>query len=160
VAGVLEQGACSSGWGRLIFHVKDVDELWAYLKAKALDAPRPRDASWGERYFHLQDPDGHELSFAMPTVPTGELWELSQDFVDCATLRRRPDLVQDLDQPVRNAAEPLKDLGAFLVFIPLAWSVDHSVHFFVVLAWSVDHSVPFFISLTWPIDHSVRCVGF
>ena len=41
----LEQGACSSGWGRLIFHVKEVDELWAYLKARGLDASPPRDAS-------------------------------------------------------------------------------------------------------------------
>jgi uncharacterized glyoxalase superfamily protein PhnB len=24
----------------------------------------PRDADWGERFFHLIDPDGHELSFA------------------------------------------------------------------------------------------------
>jgi uncharacterized glyoxalase superfamily protein PhnB len=24
----------------------------------------PRDGSWGERYFHIKDPDGHELSFA------------------------------------------------------------------------------------------------
>ena len=62
----LEQGACSSGWGRLIFHVEDVDELWAYLKASGFDVPLPRDASWGERYFHLRAPDGHELSFAKP----------------------------------------------------------------------------------------------
>ena len=62
----LEQGGTSSDWGRLIFHVKDVDELWAHLKARGLDAPPPRDASWGERYFHVQDPDGHELSFAKP----------------------------------------------------------------------------------------------
>jgi catechol 2,3-dioxygenase-like lactoylglutathione lyase family enzyme len=62
----LEQGACSNGWGRIIFHVKDVDELWGYITAKGLDAPRPRDAGWGERYFHLHDPDGHELSFAKP----------------------------------------------------------------------------------------------
>jgi uncharacterized glyoxalase superfamily protein PhnB len=54
----------SSGWGRLIFHVTDVDEAWAHLKARGLDAQRPQDASWGERYFHLQDPDGNELSFA------------------------------------------------------------------------------------------------
>jgi uncharacterized glyoxalase superfamily protein PhnB len=27
------------------------------------EAP-PADATWGERYFHLRDPDGHELSFA------------------------------------------------------------------------------------------------
>ena len=26
----------------------------------------PRDASWGERYFHLRDPDGHEISFTRP----------------------------------------------------------------------------------------------
>jgi uncharacterized glyoxalase superfamily protein PhnB len=26
----------------------------------------PRDAEWGERFFHLVDPDGHELSFARP----------------------------------------------------------------------------------------------
>ena len=25
-----------------------------------------RDAEWGERFFHLTDPDGHELSFAWP----------------------------------------------------------------------------------------------
>ena len=64
----LEQGACSNGWGRIIFHVKDVDELWGYITAKGLDAPRPRDAGWGERYFHLHDPDGHELSFAKPAT--------------------------------------------------------------------------------------------
>ncbi|MEE8375526.1 MAG: VOC family protein, partial [Acidimicrobiia bacterium] len=32
------------------------------------EAP-PRDAEWGERYFHLTDPDGHELSFATPLDP-------------------------------------------------------------------------------------------
>jgi len=26
----------------------------------------PDDAPWGERYFHIRDPDGHELSFARP----------------------------------------------------------------------------------------------
>ena len=26
----------------------------------------PRDAEWGERFFHVTDPDGHELSFAKP----------------------------------------------------------------------------------------------
>jgi hypothetical protein len=26
----------------------------------------PADGPWGERYFHLSDPDGHELSFAKP----------------------------------------------------------------------------------------------
>jgi catechol 2,3-dioxygenase-like lactoylglutathione lyase family enzyme len=62
----LEQGAPTKDWGRVIFHVKDVDALWAYLKEKGFDPDKPEDASWGERYFHLHDPDGHELSFAKP----------------------------------------------------------------------------------------------
>ena len=57
-------------WGRLIFYVSDVDALHARALALGLHpvAP-PRDASWGERYFHLVDPDGHELSFARPLAP-------------------------------------------------------------------------------------------
>jgi catechol 2,3-dioxygenase-like lactoylglutathione lyase family enzyme len=56
-----------SWWGRVIFHVADVDALYR----QAIDAglqpqAAPRDATWGERYFHLTDPDGHELSFATP----------------------------------------------------------------------------------------------
>ena len=62
----LEQGTFTAGWGRIIFHVKDVDEVWSYLKAKDLNPTLPRNAAWGERYFHLSDPDGHELSFATP----------------------------------------------------------------------------------------------
>jgi uncharacterized glyoxalase superfamily protein PhnB len=26
----------------------------------------PMNASWGERFFHMRDPDGYQLSFAMP----------------------------------------------------------------------------------------------
>jgi hypothetical protein len=26
----------------------------------------PADAAWGERYFHITDPDGHEISLASP----------------------------------------------------------------------------------------------
>lgn len=52
-------------WGRAIFHVDDVDAFHANALAHGLEpeAP-PRDAPWGERYFHISDPDGHELSFA------------------------------------------------------------------------------------------------
>ena len=55
-----------SFWGRVIFYVSDVDALFARVIALGLlpQAP-PRDAEWGERYFHLTDADGHELSFAM-----------------------------------------------------------------------------------------------
>ncbi|MFY9937656.1 MAG: VOC family protein [Silvibacterium sp.] len=60
----LEQGNSVPRWGRLIFHVTDVDAFWTHLKEKGFDPEIPRDASWGERYFHMLDPDGHELSFA------------------------------------------------------------------------------------------------
>jgi len=52
-------------WGRAIFHVDDVDAMHALALAAGFtpESP-PRDAPWGERYFHLTDPDGHELSFA------------------------------------------------------------------------------------------------
>jgi len=62
----LEQGHSTTGWGRIIFYVADVDASWTYLKDRGFDPPRPQDASWGERYFHMLDPDGHELSFARP----------------------------------------------------------------------------------------------
>jgi catechol 2,3-dioxygenase-like lactoylglutathione lyase family enzyme len=56
-----------SWWGRAIFHVVDVDAFYRHAVAAGLQpqAP-PRDATWGERYFHIDDPDGHELSFATP----------------------------------------------------------------------------------------------
>jgi catechol 2,3-dioxygenase-like lactoylglutathione lyase family enzyme len=59
--------ARSSGSVRVIFYVDDVDAMYAHVLAQGFmpEAP-PRDASWGERYFHLSDPDGHALSFARP----------------------------------------------------------------------------------------------
>jgi catechol 2,3-dioxygenase-like lactoylglutathione lyase family enzyme len=56
-------------WGRVIFYVGDVDGMHARATAAGLSPLfPPRDASWGERYFHLRDPDGHELSFARRLV--------------------------------------------------------------------------------------------
>ena len=56
-----------SWWGRVIFHVTDVDAFHARAVAAGLKPDTaPADAPWGERYFHLTDPDGHELSFARP----------------------------------------------------------------------------------------------
>jgi catechol 2,3-dioxygenase-like lactoylglutathione lyase family enzyme len=54
-------------WGRIVFWVDDVDVMYR----RALDAgfgpqAAPADGPWGERYFHVHDPDGHELSFARP----------------------------------------------------------------------------------------------
>ena len=56
-----------SWWGRVIFYESDVDALYERLVAAGIrpQAP-PRDAEWGERFFHVSDPDGHEISFARP----------------------------------------------------------------------------------------------
>lgn len=62
----LEQGNPAVHWGRMIFYVSNVDASWAYFREKGFHPERPRDAAWGERYFHMCDPDGHELSFARP----------------------------------------------------------------------------------------------
>jgi|SRR5689334_4515796 catechol 2,3-dioxygenase-like lactoylglutathione lyase family enzyme len=51
-------------WGRAIFRVDSVDTQYRLLCERGLQPPFPRDAPWGERFFHVNDPDGHELSFA------------------------------------------------------------------------------------------------
>ena len=59
-----------SWWGRAIFHVSDVDAMYERAVAAGYQpSTAPRDAQWGERFFHLNDPDGHELSFARPLQP-------------------------------------------------------------------------------------------
>ena len=53
-----------SWWGRLIFYHPEVDALHAKLAAAGFPPEtEPRNAPWGERFFHITDPDGHELSF-------------------------------------------------------------------------------------------------
>ena len=57
----------SRGGVRVIFYVDDVDAMYAHALARGFTPDTsPRDAVWGERYFHLTDPDGHALSFARP----------------------------------------------------------------------------------------------
>jgi catechol 2,3-dioxygenase-like lactoylglutathione lyase family enzyme len=57
----------ATGWGRLIIYVSDVDAMYERAIAAGLEPEtRPRDAEWQERYFHILDPDGHEISFAKP----------------------------------------------------------------------------------------------
>jgi len=60
-----------SWWGRMIFTVDDVDAFYANAISYGFEpeAP-PRDAEWGERYFHITDPDGHELSFSVLLEPS------------------------------------------------------------------------------------------
>ena len=68
----LDRGAARpvQPWGRVILFVDDVDGLHhRCIEAGLAPSTAPADAPWGERYFHLRDPDGHELSFARP-LPT------------------------------------------------------------------------------------------
>ena len=62
----------STGSGRIIFYVDDVDELFAYMENDETISglgkleSKPQDATWGERFFHALDPDGYKISFATP----------------------------------------------------------------------------------------------
>jgi catechol 2,3-dioxygenase-like lactoylglutathione lyase family enzyme len=54
-------------WGRVVLRVNDVDAMYRRALAAGFQPENsPADAPWGERYFHLRDRDGHELSFARP----------------------------------------------------------------------------------------------
>ena len=62
----------STDSSRIIFYVDDIDELFDYMKndETVLELGKlesnPQDATWGERFFHVLDPDGYKLSFATP----------------------------------------------------------------------------------------------
>ena len=64
-------GSPRSGvWGRVVLWVDDVDAMYRRAVAAGFDPETsPADAPWGERYFHIHDRDGHELSFARPLAP-------------------------------------------------------------------------------------------
>jgi hypothetical protein len=53
-----------------------VDGLYSYLKndnniLKLISFENePKDALWGERFFHIRDPDGYQLSLAKPIRET------------------------------------------------------------------------------------------
>lgn len=52
-------------WGRVVIHVPSPDALHRVLaEAGYRSETEPADAPWGERYFHILDPAGHEISFA------------------------------------------------------------------------------------------------
>mmetsp|Transcript_57004 Transcript_57004/g.66608 ORF Transcript_57004/g.66608 Transcript_57004/m.66608 type:complete len:190 (+) Transcript_57004:185-754(+) len=54
-----------NGWGRCVIHVSNVDAIYEIaIKGGLYPESTPQDAFWGERYFHIRDPMGHELSFA------------------------------------------------------------------------------------------------
>ena len=47
----LEQGNASIRWGRLIFHVSDVDRFWAYLMEKGLSSRESAECLVGQTLF-------------------------------------------------------------------------------------------------------------
>ena len=61
-------------FGRVIFYTRNVDSLYRFMQKDrnvsqiATFESEPADAPWGERYFHVRDPDGYELSFARPIL--------------------------------------------------------------------------------------------
>ena len=59
------------GGGASSFGVEGVDSTYTKLKDSGLEPELPRDGEWGERYFHMKDPDAHELSFAEPLSKEG-----------------------------------------------------------------------------------------
>jgi catechol 2,3-dioxygenase-like lactoylglutathione lyase family enzyme len=64
---IVDTRAPVNWWGRVIIYVSDVDALYRNaLQAGLKPSLEPSDAPWGERYFHITDPDGHEISFARP----------------------------------------------------------------------------------------------
>jgi catechol 2,3-dioxygenase-like lactoylglutathione lyase family enzyme len=59
-------------FGRIIFYTEDVDSLYSYFRSNKNISNlisfenQPTNAAWGERYFHIREPDGYQLSFAKP----------------------------------------------------------------------------------------------
>jgi hypothetical protein len=62
----------SEDFGRVIFHTENVDKLYSYMKQDEniskyiVFENEPTNAPWGERFFHIREPDGYQLSFAKP----------------------------------------------------------------------------------------------
>jgi catechol 2,3-dioxygenase-like lactoylglutathione lyase family enzyme len=68
----------TKSFGRIIFHTDDVDGLYRFMTTEsgishaAIFENAPKDASWGERFFHVSEPDGYQLSFAQPITKETE----------------------------------------------------------------------------------------
>src|SRR5919197_3982547 len=62
----------SRDFGRVIFHTENVDKLYSYMKQDEyilkyiVFENEPTNAPWGERFFHIREPNGYQLSFAQP----------------------------------------------------------------------------------------------
>lgn len=62
-----DQDGPAAFWGRYIIFVADPDAHHRRLISAGHEPlMAPSNASWNERYFHVRDPDGHEVSLARP----------------------------------------------------------------------------------------------
>ena len=59
-------------FGRVIFHTENVDKLYSYMKhdeyisKSIVFENEPTNAPWRERFFHIRESNGYQLSFAQP----------------------------------------------------------------------------------------------
>jgi catechol 2,3-dioxygenase-like lactoylglutathione lyase family enzyme len=62
----------SEDFGRIIFHTENADALYSYMKQDEYISKfvvfenEPTNAPWGERFFHIREANGYQLSFAQP----------------------------------------------------------------------------------------------
>jgi catechol 2,3-dioxygenase-like lactoylglutathione lyase family enzyme len=62
----------SEDFGRIIFHTENADALYSYMKQdeyiskSVVFENEPTNAPWGERFFHIREANGYQLSFAQP----------------------------------------------------------------------------------------------
>lgn len=60
----------NKNFGRIIIYSDNVDKLYDYFKNDENISSiitiknKPKDGEWGERYFHILDPEEYEISFA------------------------------------------------------------------------------------------------
>jgi catechol 2,3-dioxygenase-like lactoylglutathione lyase family enzyme len=68
----VEKVKVNEDFGRVIFHTENVDGLYShmredeYISKSIVFENAPTNAPWGERFFHIREPNGYELSFAQP----------------------------------------------------------------------------------------------
>ena len=109
------QPGAPGGWGRAVFFVDDVDALHSHLINGGVQAPAPRDAPWGERYFHVLDPDGHELSFATPDY-THPRWKPEVEAQEVALGEALHELKQETGEQARAQASSRRKRRPILHF--------------------------------------------
>lgn len=130
--------ASGAGWGRAILYCDDVDAMYdVVVAAGGKPDATPSDAPWGERFFHVADPDGHELSFARPiTRPVFRPAKSADRSQMLAMNQLEVPAVSSLDRPGLDA---LLDMAHD---VTVAWRGGHLAGFVVLLREGSDYASP------------------